>query len=203
MKDVKSYIESGILEAYVMGFATDEEIAGVKQMAAQHDEIRKEIEVISETLQVYAESKNLSPDITVKSFIMGVIDYQERLKKGEQPTFPPVLNENSKIKDFSEWLDRDDMFLPVDFSDFYVKIIGFTPEAQTAIVWIEKEAPYETHKNEHEKFLILEGTCDIIVNGKVNSLRPNDYFTIPLYADHQILVTSSIPCKIILQRVAA
>ncbi|MEO8762509.1 MAG: cupin domain-containing protein [Bacteroidia bacterium] len=203
MKDVKSYIESGILEAYVMGFATDEEIADVEQMVSQHEEIRKEIDAISEALQTYSQTKSESPDPTAKAMVMAIIDYQERMKNGEQPAFPPMLNENSKVEDYKEWINRKDIFIPKDFSEFYVKLIGYTLQANTAIVWIENEAPIETHNKEYERFLILEGTCDIIVDGKTHSLQPNDYFEIPLYSTHQVKVTSKMPCKVVLQRVAA
>ena len=64
-------------------------------------------------------------------------------------------------------------------------------------------APAEVHDNEYEKFLIIEGTCDITVDEDVYSLVPGDYFSIPLYKSHNIKVTSTIPCKAILQRLAA
>jgi mannose-6-phosphate isomerase-like protein (cupin superfamily) len=73
----------------------------------------------------------------------------------------------------------------------------------TAVVWLEHGAPPETHTNELEKFLIVEGTCNIIVDGRDHHLKPGDLFNIPLHLSHTVLVTSSITCKIILQRVAA
>lgn len=90
-----------------------------------------------------------------------------------------------------------------DTDNIYAKIIGYTPEATTAIVWLKDYAPHEVHDNEYERFLIVEGTCDIIVEDQVNQLVPGDYFAIPLHKNHLVKVTSSIPCKVILQRVAA
>ena len=90
-----------------------------------------------------------------------------------------------------------------DQEEVFAKIIGYTPEAITAIVWLKDYAPHEVHDNEYERFLIVEGTCDIIVEDEVNQLVPGDYFAIPLHKKHLVKVTSSIPCKVILQRVAA
>ena len=90
-----------------------------------------------------------------------------------------------------------------DTEDMFAKIIGYTSTALTAIVWLKEYAPQEVHDTEHEHFFIVEGTCDIVVGNKVHHLAPGDYFAIPLYENHFVKVTSSTPCKIILQRVAA
>ena len=134
---------------------------------------------------------------------MATIDYTERLKSGESPSFPPVLNENSKIEDYHEWLSREDMIAASEFEEIYAKIIGYTPKVTSAIVWIKNMTPEEVHNDEHEKFLIVEGTCDITVGEKIHQLKAGDYFAIPLHENHQVKVTSAIPCKVILQRVAA
>jgi mannose-6-phosphate isomerase-like protein (cupin superfamily) len=113
-----------------------------------------------------------------------------------------MLNENSVVEDYAAWLNRNDMVLR-DGEDLYAKIIGFTPETITAIAWIKDYSPHEVHDHEYEKFLIVEGTCNIIVDDEVNELVPGDYFAIPLHKTHMVKVTSAIPCKVILQRVAA
>ena len=134
---------------------------------------------------------------------MAMIDYTERLNNGEQPSFPPVLNENSTIADYDQWLNRTDSKLPNNFKDFYAKIIGYTPEVTTAIIWINDMAPQEVHQHEFEKFLILEGTCDITIADEVRSLKAGDFLSIPLYKKHDVKITSLNPCKAILQRIAA
>jgi mannose-6-phosphate isomerase-like protein (cupin superfamily) len=203
MENIESFILSGILEIYVLGMASAEEMKQVEEMAYTHKEVKKKIEEISETLKTYAESYSKAPNATIKPLIMASIDYEERLKKGEQPASPPILNSDSTIEDYSEWVNREDMVIPDDFNDIFLKIIGYTPQASTAIAWLKSETPYEVHTNEHEKFLILEGTCDIDIDGDIHSLIPGDYLSIPLHAGHVVRVTSQTPCKLILQRVAA
>ena len=201
--NINEYILSGVLEQYVLGTISEEELLVVEQMAAKHPEIKEEILSISYALEQYAIENAVIPCRTIKPFIMATIDFMERMEGGEQPSFPSVLNGTSQLIDFASWLHRDDMVLPVDAGDLYAKIIGYTPEVTTAIVWIKGEAPIETHDKEYEKFLIVEGTCNIVVEDNVYQLVPGDYFAIPLHKSHQVIVTSSIACKVILQRIAA
>ena len=203
MMGIKEYIESGLLELYVLGNATKKQSAEVEKMASAYPEIAAEIEIICEALNKYAQLIAVAPNPVVKPFLMAVIDYSERIKNGEEISFPPVLTQNSSVEDYGNWLNRNDMCTPVDLSDVYAKIIGNTDTVITAIVWIKKYAPQEIHDNEYERFLIVEGTCDIVVDNEINHLVPGDYFAIPLYKHHSVKVTSAIPCKIILQRVAA
>ena len=196
-------MESGILECYVLGNSTPQETELVEQMAASSTDVVDEIKAIAEALHQYALANGVAPDPLVKPFLLATIDYTDRLKSGESPTFPPVLHPGSIMADFVPWINRPDMAAPVVLHDFYAKIIGYTAQATTAIAWIKDRAPEEVHTTEHEKFLILEGTCNITVEQDVYSLVAGDYFEIPLFKKHQVIVTSSIACKVILQRLAA
>jgi mannose-6-phosphate isomerase-like protein (cupin superfamily) len=186
-----------------MGSATPEEIAEVEQMAAAYPEVREELASISKTLEIYASQSAIEPDVTVRPFLMATIDYTERLKNGEVPQLVPMLNANSKVSDYSTWIDRADMVVSESFSEYEAKIIGYTPQAITAIVWIKNGVPEEKHDHELENFLILEGSCDIKIGNNIISLKAGDYYQIPLTLSHSIKITSAIPCKAILQRVAA
>ncbi len=202
MFNVDEYIGTGILELYVMGIASAEERVEVEKLAVEHFEIQAEIEIIQQSTEAYADAYKLQPNAVIKPFLMATIDYTERMKNGEPPAAPPMLSETASITDYNQWLNRPDM-VSTDEEDVFAKIIGYTPEAITAIVWLKDYAPHEVHDNEYERFLIVEGTCDIIVEDEINQLVAGDYFAIPLHKKHMVKVTSSITCKVILQRVAA
>lgn len=202
MFNVSEYINTGILELYVLGIASTEECNEVESIAVKHQEIQIEIEKIKASVDAYLSLCEFEPNPVIKPFLMATIDYTERLKNGEPALIPPMLSENSAISDYDQWLKRADM-VSTDQENVFAKIIGYTPEAVTAIVWLKDYAPHEVHDDEHERFLIVEGTCDIIVEDKINQLIPGDYFAIPLHKKHLVKVTSSITCKVILQRVAA
>lgn len=201
--NIIEYISSGILETYVLSMSSEEETLEVERMRDAYPEIEKEIDEISIALENYASENKVEARETVKPFLMATIDYSERLRRGEAMTFPPILNKNSKIEYYHEWLNRQDMIQRGDSEELYAKIIGHTPEMTTAIVWVKSMAPHEVHDDEFEKFLIIEGTCDIIIGENVHQLIPGDYLEIPLHLGHHVKITSSIPCKVILQRIAS
>ncbi len=198
----KEYIDSGVLEQYVLGIASAEDALEVEMLAAANPAIQAEIEAIARSLEIFAGAEAVKPNPVIKPFLLATIDYTERLKSGEPVSDPPIVNENSRLEDYAEWLNRADMISP-GTEDVFAKIIGYSPAAITAIVWIKDYAPQEVHDNEHEKFLIVEGSCDIVVGDKVHQFVAGDYFAIPLHENHMVKVTSTIPCKVILQRVAA
>lgn len=203
MDNTKDYIASGILELYVLGVTSEKENREIERISLSHIEVREEIENIQDAIESYAKQNAVVPDPTIKPFLMAVIDYTERLKNGMQPGFPPVLNGDSNISDYAEWVNRPDIKLPENLIDFHIKIIGYTPQVTTAIIWVKDMAPQEVHHHEFEKFLILEGTCNITIEGEVHSLKASDFLSIPLHKKHDLKITSSFPCKAILQRIAA
>ena len=203
MKNVEEYIESGIIEAYVLGIAQKHECEEVEKYACTIPAVQNAIDQFSLQLENFALQNAIEPDPIVKPMVMASFDFMQRLADGEQPSFPPLLSHNSSISDYDEWLRRDDMKLKDGETGVVAKIIGYTPQVTTAIVWLKDMAPQEVHHDEFERFLIVEGTCDIQIGSKIHSLKAGDFLEIPLHMSHTVKVTSLIPCKVILQRVAA
>lgn len=204
MYNVKDYIESGIIELYVMGSASPEESEEVERMAKLYPQVQSEIDAILEMFQTNAALNIKKPIPNVKALVMATIDYTERLKNGEVPSNPPILSSLSTKEDYAEWLNRSDLQPEINSEDMVGKIIGFNEKATTLISWLKTGSPFEVHENQLERFLILEGTCQIeYANGEIHYLKAGDFIEIPLFMGHTLTVTSSIPCKVILQRVAA
>lgn len=201
--NIEEYIESGILELYVMGLTDKKETNKINQLAKEHEAIRQEIKEISNSLELMANLHKKQPHPAVKTLLMATLNYTERLKNGEEVSSPPMLHEGSQIEDYRIWIDREDLTPPENIDGMFARLIGHTPEVTTAIVWLKEISPEEVHHDEYERFLIIEGTCDITIEDKVHSLVPGNYIQIPLHCDHDIKVTSTSPCKVILQRVAA
>ncbi len=202
MSSAKEYIESGILELYVLGSASAELSKEIELMADTNPAVRQEITAIEETMEAFAMENAIAPNPVVKPFLLATIDYTERLKKGEPVTEPPLLHEHAVVADYAAWLNRADMVYTGE-ENIYAKIIGYTPKAISAIIWVKDQTPAELHHDEYEKFLVVEGSCNITVGDSMHQLNPGDYFEIPLHKNHVVQVTSKTACKIILQRVAA
>lgn len=203
MRSIPDYIDSGILELYALGITSEEENVEIEKVAALYPEICDEIEKICKVIETYAQKNAIAPDPTLKPFLMATISYNQRVKHGEVIAEPPLLSESSQISDFNEWIKKPYIKLPTDFHNFHAEIIGKTSKVTTAVIWIKYLAPEETHNHELEKFLIIEGSCDIKIEDETISLKKGDYFSIPLHKKHSVTITSSIPCKAILQRIAA
>lgn len=202
MNPIHEFIASGLLELYVMGAASPEDSQEVEAMAAAHPEVRQELDQLQQSLQQYAQAHAVKPRSTVKTLLMATIDYMERMASGELPSSPPIITPDTQIRDFEPWLSREDAVLPANAEGIYAKIIGYTPKATTAIIWVKEMTEPEVHHDEYERFLIVEGTCTITAGETMRDLKAGDFFAVPLHTNHLFKVTSDIPCKAILQRLS-
>lgn len=202
MSDYKEWIESGILELYILGQTSAAETAEVERMKVAHQQVRDALFDLEVSLEDYALSQAKAVDPTIKPFLMATIKYMDRLAAGEKESFPPRLHAQSQIEDYRFWLDKPELSLNLPLDQIDAHIIGASPGLTTAIVWIKNGAPPEIHRKELESFLILEGSCNIVVDGQDHHLHVGDVFTIPLHASHHVRVTSEIACKLILERAA-
>ncbi len=65
---IDQIISSGLLESYVLGITTEEEVLMVQELCLKHPELNKEIELIEEALMNYSSqtTKPLNPDLKEK-----------------------------------------------------------------------------------------------------------------------------------------
>jgi len=196
-------IASGLLELYVLGETGPEENQLIEHLIVTHPDVRRELNDIELAFETLALANAIEPDPIVKPFLLATLDYIDRMKNAEVMIKPPLLNENSVAEDYNQWLNREDLQPTEDVDDVFAKIIYAVPGLTTAIAWIKYMAPQEVHDDEYESFLILEGTCEIYIEEDVFPLQAGDFLTIPLHKNHRVLVTSNVPCKVILQRLAA
>jgi quercetin dioxygenase-like cupin family protein len=199
--DRNEILQSGLLELYSLGSLEGGELELVQKALAEDPSLRHELNQIEEAYFLYAQANSIPPHPSIKPLLMAKIEYLERLSFGEVPVAVPLLTPDSKIEDFEFWLNRMDMQLRHDFDGMQAIILADEPEKLTALVWLKDGAPDEIHTTEHERFLVVEGSCDFTVGNNVHTLRRGDYLSIPLHVSHEAKVTSGKPCKIILQRV--
>lgn len=199
--EAQELILSGKLEAFVLGTLPADERFAVLRASSAFPEVRDEIARLEEALERSAQWPTAPADGLLKESILG------RLKGDawhqDDPGHPPILHAGSSRSDYAQWLDLPQMVAPAAYEDPYFIPIAQTAQALTAIVWMRKGSPAETHTDCIEKFLILEGTCEIQLPDHVEKLQPGDKYSIPLHVPHTVVVTSSVPCKLVVQRVAA
>lgn len=71
MENVKAYIESGILELYVLGDISAEEKLQVEDMASKYPEIKAEITEIERSMEFYAEEHAVEPPENLRHRVLG------------------------------------------------------------------------------------------------------------------------------------
>jgi len=79
--NVEEYISSGILESYVMDELSSAERAEVERMAADHLEIRTELEKIELSIEALAFATSIKPAPGIKEKLMSGISQQSATKK--------------------------------------------------------------------------------------------------------------------------
>lgn len=198
--NLEEYIQSGIIESYVLGLTTYKETVEVEKLAGVHPQIASAIDVFSIQLEEQLIKNAIEPDVLVKPMLMASLDYMKRLAAGEKIAHPPLLHPASVADDYSEWLNRKDMILPANFSNVFIRLISSKPQLTTAIVWMKDALFSEIHHNEHEQFLVIEGSCKIEMNNAVYNLGPGNYLSIPLHSRHTVKVPHNTVCKVVLQR---
>ena len=74
--DLQSFIQSGLLEAYVLGQCSAEERTQVERMAAEHAAVRAELASIEAALEAYAAANAVQPPDWMKTRILEQIDQE-------------------------------------------------------------------------------------------------------------------------------
>ncbi len=79
MEDIKAYIESGILELYVLGDVSPAEKLQVEEMASKHPAIKAELEEIERSMELYAAENAIEPtehmrDRILNSLVVNLAD---------------------------------------------------------------------------------------------------------------------------------
>ncbi|MBR9830890.1 anti-sigma factor [bacterium] len=84
----EEFISSGLLELYVLGSISNEELSLVNDMLAQYPELNTEVERIESDLIKLAESQSPKPSAKLKTSLLDAIDVIEdsQEKKGEKKT---------------------------------------------------------------------------------------------------------------------
>jgi hypothetical protein len=74
--DVKAYIESGVIESYIMGMADEQEVSELMQLAAQHPEIKAALYEAEVSLEAFAMANTTPPPPAVKTAVFAAIAHE-------------------------------------------------------------------------------------------------------------------------------
>ncbi len=133
--NIKDYIESGIIESVVLGFASKEEVEQLDIYAIQYPEIKAELDATRETLNKFAQSHSVNPPLHLKDKIWSAIE-------NETPKAPKIIPINNNFYSFSKVLVAASVaiiFFSTAFNIYlYNKLLNVTEE----LVSLNKEKEY-------------------------------------------------------------
>lgn len=198
--ELEELLSSGIIEMYCMGLASEDEKRLVELFASKHPEVREEITSITEALQLYARSTGKPPASNLKSRILDAV----RQSESTDTRIPPRITLESRAADWIEYLKRNNITAPSAFEYAYILDLPGNNDQVTYVVWAKKGAVVEeSHDNEDEYLLMLEGNCSVTQNGITRFYKAGDVIYIPKKVVHRAEALSDELMILIGQRVAA
>ncbi len=198
----QQFLDSGIIEQYILGLASPYEAAEVVRMAERFPKIKNEVEKVEKALIHFAE--NCSPAVP-NSLKINVLDTINRLELA----FPIIDLANPPRLETS--LDRhawaratSHINAPTGLENIHLHPIKDADGVQMFVAFVREEVPEEVHHDLLESFLILEGTCECLItaaSGEARTVRleAGDHISFEVGETHSIYITSRRPVKAILQ----
>ena len=177
--------ESGIIEAYCLGLLPENEAAEITLAAMEDPLLQQQIQETEEALKNYSHASRAS---ALKESILTTLSSMQvsRIDIAN----PPLINRNS---DIAEWNEAIAHIEPeTDHGNIKTSFITYTPELQLCIAWLYNRLDEDEHHEDdfEESFLILEGSCECNIGGKILRLKAGDYLDIPFNTHHTITSTS-------------
>ncbi|CAM4138916.1 hypothetical protein SAMN06265348_10362 [Pedobacter westerhofensis] len=197
--NLKVYIKSGILELFVLDLLDAAERAEVLNVISKYPVLEKEVQVIEDTLQSYANSIAIQPSKSLKAKIEASIE--ESVKESNMDLDHLLLI--SEHSDLQNWLKLVNKYYPSAFeAENFSEVLRSENGVTQVLVVSSTDIADETHDDVHESFLILQGQCRCTVGSAIFYLGPGGYTQIPLNENHKVEITSSSPVMAIAQYVS-
>ncbi len=99
MEDVNAYIESGILELYVLGQLNAQECSEVEAMASKHPAIKAELTAIELALETYALENAIEPSAKLEAQLFAEITKDTNIAVPTTVHEPKIIPLHEKQKD--------------------------------------------------------------------------------------------------------
>ena len=191
-------ISSGILDSFCLGFTSREEDATIEEMAARFPDVQQEIEKIRESLSAFVLKNKIQPSASVKTAVMHTIYAQQA---GEHPEFVPLMHKPADFKRFYQSAAANQLTeVNESFDNLYVKELPSTNEVINFAVWAKNGHEEESHSDRNEYIAILEGSCDMFMNGYKSSYTKGEIISIEAGVSHYAVITSEQPMFALVQR---
>jgi anti-sigma-K factor RskA len=100
--DTKAYIESGIIESYMLGLASAEEATELEMLCEQHADIKNAVDEFASLIEKQAFEDAIAPPSEVKDKLMSALANEfAQAAKAQARLVPLPVSRKEKVKSFS------------------------------------------------------------------------------------------------------
>lgn len=179
--ELKAFIESGLVESYLLGTASMDEIRLVNEMITKHPDLKTEFDTIETSLLIAAESNTIAPDPKIKDKIFSQINV---VPKPE--TKVVSIEKNKSIKIFKYGIAATIAALIVS-TTINVIMISNNIGMQNEVAKLSKEKTYMQTEVENQQktldkmelqFAVLTDPNNQTITLKGLDLSPNSMATV-------------------------
>lgn len=185
--NLQAYIESGVLELYVLDQLSHSERNDVKRMFSIYPSLKIEILKMELALERYAKLQAVAPSANMEDTVINRILNLEA-DSALNINNLPLIDENTDYKKWQELIDT--LSIEPLMDGRAIKVLRNDAVATQMLVISETDVEEETHEKEIESFLILAGECKCTVGNEVRFMGVGDFMQIPLYEKHHVQVLS-------------
>nr|WP_068888764.1 cupin domain-containing protein [Pedobacter panaciterrae] len=182
--NLQTYIESGILELYVLNLLDESERLMVQSMVSKNPELKIEIQEIELALENHALKYAIEPSAGLKEKIEQSLKASAADQNVQNKITP--INEYSDHQDWLDFVTR--RFPEALYAENFCELIAEEPGLKQVFVVSTFDIEEESHEKEYESFLILKGKCKCTVDGGIFFLEAGGYTQIPLKVNHRVEV---------------
>lgn len=196
--DFNAYISSGILEQYCLGLISEAERAEVERYATEYPAIKIEIAYISASLEKYALANSIAPADKVKAGLLVKAYLQE---SGAGKKYPPLINPAVTCDDFIKWAAVNPIPSPDEpYHNLFTRDLPSTDIVINFMAWAKEGLDEEVHSHYNEFVVIIDGHCDMYMNGEKRHYGKGEIIRIPPHVPHYAVITSEGPMVAFVQR---
>ena len=168
--DIQSFIQSGLLEAYVLGQCSAEERAQVERMATEHAEVHAELAAIEVSLEGYATAHAVQPPDWMKASIMERIDLE---KLTPAPPNSAAVNTPAPIRN--------------NFTSRLFQILAFVLAALCGFLFMQRQ---DMGRENHELKSSTDSLQRQLIAAEIEAKKPDPFSELVCHPSTQRLVVS-------------
>lgn len=186
--ELNEFINSGMMELYLIGALNTEEISLIERMRGLHPEINTELAKIENYIErgaIYNAVCPLERTDKKMALIFASLEAEQNMQLSQTPLISAFSNSD-------DWLKLVSPLLPKNHSgERLEKLLRHGNGVMQVLVISSSDIEEEIHDHLDESFLILEGTCVCTIGTSSFNMGPGDFMQIPLYLPHMVSITST------------